>query len=151
MGTIGIRTFTNLPISAANMPPQLITISHSILPLLVSTPVTRPFSVLIPRTRVCVKVFTPRLRAPDASAYANCEGSTCPSLSMMQAPTTPSRSISGKRSCASRGEISCKSKPKVFAQPICLRISSIRSLLDANLMLPHSRQPGGVSLSSSSR
>ncbi|OIQ83378.1 hypothetical protein GALL_348330 [mine drainage metagenome] len=151
IGMIGMRTSTRRPISGANMPPQLTTISHSMSPLSVCTFLTRPFSVLIARTRVLVKIFTPFWRAPFARACASWEGSTCPSVGRKQAPTTPSVLISGKRSCASLGEISWRFRSKVRAQPIWRRISSIRSFDDASLMLPHSFHVGGVSVSCSSR
>ncbi|CAB4539016.1 unannotated protein [freshwater metagenome] len=47
-------------------------------------------------------------------------------------------------------DISTRSKPNVFAHPIWRLISAIRSLLDAILIEPHSRQVAGVSLFSNS-
>ena len=73
------------------MPPQLTTMSHSITPLSVSTDLTRPSLVFIAKTRVNVCIAIPALRAPAAIERANWEGSTCPSVVMMQAPTTPSK------------------------------------------------------------
>ena len=56
------------PISPANIPPALTTISVSIVPRSVSTPVTLPRSVRIAVTRVRVLTSAPRRRAPSASA-----------------------------------------------------------------------------------
>jgi hypothetical protein len=57
------------------MPPALITISVSISPLSVSTPVTRPRAVRTSVTRVCVAISAPPRRAPSASANVSWLGS----------------------------------------------------------------------------
>ena len=53
--------------------------------------------------------------------------------------------MSGNISCASAGEISCNGSPYDVAQPICRRISAIRSGEDASRIPPDSTQPGGCS------
>ena len=75
IGTIGTVTPASAPISAANMPPALITTSASIEPLSVSTPRTRPPSTEIAVTRVPVAISAPRRRAPSASASVSWLGS----------------------------------------------------------------------------
>ena len=71
---IGTVTPTIRPISGANMPPALTTMSARISrrsPLCSTvTPVTRPRSVPIATTRVCGRICAPRARAPAASALA---------------------------------------------------------------------------------
>jgi hypothetical protein len=68
IGTIGTFTLAREPISRAYMPPALTTISVSIGPRSVSTPVTRPRWTARPVTRVAVAISAPRRRAPSASA-----------------------------------------------------------------------------------
>ena len=53
--------------------------------------------------------------------------------------------MSGNISFASAGEISCSGSPNAVAQPICRRISAIRSGDDASRMPPDSTQPTGCS------
>jgi hypothetical protein len=65
IGTIGIRTPAIRPSSAANMPPQLTTISQSMSPWSVRTLVTLPPATSRPSTRVRV-----RIRAPPSLALA---------------------------------------------------------------------------------
>jgi hypothetical protein len=72
---IGTVTPARRPMSPANMPPALTTISVSIEPLSVSTPTTRPPSSPIPVTRVFVLISAPRRRAPSASAKVSWLGS----------------------------------------------------------------------------
>ena len=64
IGTIGTFTPASAPISCAYMPPALTTISVSIRPRSVSTPVTRPRWTATPVTRVPVAISAPRRRAP---------------------------------------------------------------------------------------
>ena len=69
IGTIGTRTPARRAISAANMPPQSTTTSHSMSPRSVRTPVTRPlvrWSIAV--TRVRCAIVTPAARAEAASA-----------------------------------------------------------------------------------
>ncbi len=68
IGTIGTRTPARRAISAANMPPQSTTTSHSTSPRSVRTPVTRPSCVVIAVTRVRCAIVTPPARADAASA-----------------------------------------------------------------------------------
>ena len=75
IGMIGTLTPARAPISFANMPPALITIPVSIMPLSVSTPVTSPRSTAIPVTRVLVLTSAPRRRAPSARANVSWLGS----------------------------------------------------------------------------
>ncbi len=75
IGITGTSTPASAPISRANMPPALITISVSIEPLSVSTPITRPRSTPIAVTRVFVLISAPRRRAPSASANVSWLGS----------------------------------------------------------------------------
>ena len=67
IGTIGTRTPAIRPISAAKMPPQFTTISASMSPRSVLTPVTRPSRVEMASTLVCCRMLTPPARAPAAS------------------------------------------------------------------------------------
>ena len=85
IGTIGTRTSTRRAISAAYMPPQSTTTSHSVKdswpsPRSVRTPVTRPCSVVMPVTRVRWAIVTPPARAEPASAMHSMLGSTWPSV-----------------------------------------------------------------------
>ncbi len=68
IGTTGTRTPAIRPISAANMPAALTTISHSTSPRSVRTRDTAPRSTSIPVTRVFVRMRQPPCRAPSASA-----------------------------------------------------------------------------------
>ena len=68
IGTSGMRTSSIRPISAANIPPQLTTVSQSMLPRSVCTRVTRPRSASMPVTRVCGWTCTPFCRARFARA-----------------------------------------------------------------------------------
>ncbi len=68
IGTTGIRTSTSRAISAANIPPQSTTTSHSTSPRSVRTRATRPSAVSMPVTRVRCAIVTPPARAPAASA-----------------------------------------------------------------------------------
>jgi hypothetical protein len=54
IGITGTFTPASRPISPANIPPALTTISVSISPLSVTTPLTRPRSTVISLTRVFV-------------------------------------------------------------------------------------------------
>ena len=65
-----MRTPASRPISAANIPPQLTTISHSTSPRSVRTPLTRPPSVAMPTTRVCWTMRTPFARAAGRERVA---------------------------------------------------------------------------------
>src|SRR4051794_35966260 len=70
IGTTGIGTSTSSAISAAYMPPQTTTASHSTSPPSVRTPTTPrpcdPSTVANPTTRVCCAIRTPAARAPAA-------------------------------------------------------------------------------------
>jgi hypothetical protein len=68
IGTTGIRTSTSRAISAANMPPQSTTTSHSTAPRSVRTRLTRPCVRSMPSTRVRCAIRTPSARARAASA-----------------------------------------------------------------------------------
>ena len=107
IGMIGTVTPTIRPISGANMPPALTTMSAAISvrsPFRSTvTPVTRPRSVPIATTLVCGRICAPRWRAPAASALARPDGSSQPSVGSQTAPRTPSVDISGNRACASCG------------------------------------------------
>jgi hypothetical protein len=71
----GTFTPASCPISPAKMPPASTTISVSIAPLSVTTPVTRPRSTWIAVTRVRVAISAPPRLAPSASANVNWLGS----------------------------------------------------------------------------
>ena len=75
IGTTGTLTPARPPSSFANMPPALTTISASIEPLSVSTPVTFRRSTPIAVTRVFVSISAPPRRAPSASAKVSWLGS----------------------------------------------------------------------------
>ena len=68
IGTTGTRTPAIRPISAANMPAALTTISHSTSPRSVAHARTAPPRTSIPVTRVFVRIRQPPRRAPSASA-----------------------------------------------------------------------------------
>ena len=153
---IGIVTPASRPISGANMPPALTTISVAIVwgepsRSLSSTPVTRPRSTLIPTTRVWVLIATPFWRAPAASAIASPDGSSQPSVGSHTAPTTPSVDIRGKRSRASDAVISSSGSPNVFAQLACRWSSSNRAVDDASRSEPTSCHEGSTPVSSRRR
>ena len=150
MGTMGTVTPARAPISPANIPPALTTMSVSIVPRSVSTPVTLPRSVRTAVTRVFVLTSAPRRRAPSASANVSWLGSMYPSVGRKAAPSTPSVVIGGKSAWASAGEISSSGSPNVFAQPAWRAISSIRSSDDASRREPTSRQPVSRPTSASS-
>ena len=80
IGTSGIVTPAIRPISGAYIPPAFTTTSARTLPAVVSTSRTRPSRTVMPRTRVPVRMLTPRRRAPSASAMASPLGSRCPSV-----------------------------------------------------------------------
>ena len=68
IGMIGTRTPTIRAISAAYMPPASTTVSHSMSPWSVRTPVTAPPDTVQPSTRVRSCTWTPDRRAPFISA-----------------------------------------------------------------------------------
>ena len=80
IGTSGIVTPTIRPISGAYIPPAFTTTSVRMVPAVVSTSRTRPSRTPMPRTRVPVRIWAPRRRAPSASAMARPLGSRCPSV-----------------------------------------------------------------------
>ena len=145
IGTTGIRTSTSAAISAAYMPPQTTTASHSTSPPSVRTPTTRrpcgPSTVANPTTRVCCAIRTPAARAPAASAVHSRAGSIWPSVGVNAAPSTPSVVMSGNRSRASSAEISSSGSPARCAQPCWRRISTSRSGDEASLSDPDSHPP----------
>ena len=150
IGTTGTVTPASAPSSPANIPPALTTTSVSIEPLSVSTAVTRPRSVEMPVTRVCVASSAPRRLAPSASANVSWLGSTYPSVGRNAAPRTPSTDMGGNSSCASAAETSSSGRPNVFAEEACRAISSILSSDEASRSEPTSRQPVSSPTSASS-
>ena len=153
---IGIVTPTIRPISGANMPPALTTTSAAMdsrepSRSSTSTPVTRPRSTPMPVTRVCVRIVTPRLRAPAASAWASPDGSSQPSVGSQTAPRTPSVDISGNRSRASAAEISSIGRPNVWPQPAWRWSSSNRAGDEARRSDPTGCHDGSTPVSAARR
>ena len=70
------------PISRAQTPPQLTTVSQAMVPCAVRTPETAPLLRSKPVTAVSSKMRAPRLRAPLASAMAVSTGLVWPSPGM---------------------------------------------------------------------
>src|SRR6185312_5400695 len=99
IGMSGIRTPAIRPISAANIPPQLTTISQAISPLSVCTRRTRPSSTSMPTTRVRCAIRTPPALARFARALHSCDGSMYPSEGRYAAPTTPLRADQREQLC----------------------------------------------------
>ena len=88
---IGTVTPASRPISGANMPPALTTTSVAIvsrsprpLDLDAASRARAPSSIAT--TRVWVRIWTPRFRAPAASAWASPDGSSQPSVGSQTAP-----------------------------------------------------------------
>ena len=100
IGTTGIRTSTSAAISAAYIPPQSTTTSHSTSPRSVRTPITRrpcgPSTVVDPHDPGAGARSAPRPPGrPAASAVHSRAGSIWPSVGVNAAPSTPSVVISG--------------------------------------------------------
>ena len=74
------------PMALAHCPAQLTTISASMSPWSVCTPVTAPFAEVIPMTRVRSKTRAPFMRAPLASDCVTSVGLAVPSNGSQMAP-----------------------------------------------------------------
>ncbi len=150
-GQSGTRTPASRPSTFDQRPAHKATVSQTISPWSVTTPVTRPSPVRKPVTAQSSTIRTPPWRAPLASAWAMSEGLAWPSVGSQAAPTRSDVSISGQRSFASAGDRRCISRPKLRAVVAWRLISIIRSALQASLRPPFIFQPLAWPVSASRR
>ena len=106
--------------------------------------------MITPVTSTPSTSLAPRLRAPLASDMVRSAGLALPSPGIQIAPCRSSVRITGYRSPASLGVISCTSTPKLRASAACLRSTCMRSGVRATLTLPHCFQPVARPVSASS-
>ena len=147
IGTTGISIPARRPISWLYIPVAMTTISQSIRPRSVTTPVTwrRPdrSTTSIPVTLVVVAISTPRALAPAASAIVRSEGLSCPSVGRCAAPRTRAGSNSSWNSSVARAVLTNSSgRSNVAAHPAWRRSSSRRAGDDARRSEPTSFHPG---------
>ena len=129
------------------MPVQLTTVSHSMSPALVRTPVTRgrapSVRVMTSPTVTPSTMRTPRLRAPRASDMVRSTGLTRPSPGTWKPAMRPSMSACGKSSAISRGPISSTSSPRRRWKVATRRYSSSRSAVTHRLDDAHRTEARG--------